>query len=315
MRIRFTIVALTVLTALSSFAYDFEYTYEGVTINYTIVNDSRCCVAGGKASGFQSGTPKSQVTGNVIIPDSVEFKGKLYEVVYIDDYAFCYCENMSSLTIPSSIRTIFDFALIGCFNLKDLILEDSNRDIIIRSGNFEHLHLDSLYMGRNIEIGTYTSFPDGSPSKLTITQSVTTISEGLFAYSGISELSLPSSLKTIGKYAFSGCKKLKDVYYLADHLIEGNSNIFSSDIYQRATLCLSATGMEEYKHKGPWKNFLYVETCTSIAMDEIIAEFNTDSSIEIYDLKGVKVGDQISTLPAGFYIVRRGRNSQKIVVK
>jgi hypothetical protein len=50
-------------------------------------------------------------------------------------------------------------------------------------------------------------------------------------------------------------------------------------------------------------------------MDEIIAEFNTDSSIEIYDLKGVKVGDQINTLPAGFYIVRRGRNSQKIVVK
>ena len=70
--------------------------------------------------------------------------------------------------------------------------------------------------------------------------------------------------------------------------------------------------MEEYKHKGPWKIFLYVETCTSTAMDEIIAEFNTDSSIEIYDLKGVKVGDQINTLPAGFYIVRRGRNYKMV---
>lgn len=212
-RILFTIVTLTVLTALSSFAYDFDYTHEGVTINYTIVNDSTCCVAGGKASGFQSGTPSSQVTGNVIIPDSVEFKGKLYKVGYIDEYAFSYCLNMSSLSIPSSVRSIFDWALIGCFNLKNLILEDSDRDIIIQDGNFDNLHLDSLYMGRNIEIPwhAYTSFPDGSPSKLTIAQSVTTISEDLFAYSGISELSLPYSLKTIGKYAFSGCKKLKDV--------------------------------------------------------------------------------------------------------
>ena len=306
-----------VLTALSSFAYDFEYTHEGVTINYTIVNDSTCCVAGGKASGWLSGTPSFQVTGNVIIPDSVEFKGQLYKVGYIDDYAFCYCQNMSSLTIPSSIRTIFDFALIGCFNLKSLILEDSNRDIIIRRGNFEHLHLDSLYMGRNIELPSYgyTSFPDGSPRKLTIAQSVTTIYEGLFAFSGISELSLPSSLKTIGKYAFSGCKKLKDVYYLADHLIEGNSNIFSSDIYQRATLYLSATGMEEYQHKEPWRNFHNVEVFKSTDIDQVYADLNTDASKEIYDLKGTKVGDQVSTLPAGFYIVRRGRNSQKIVVK
>ncbi len=53
-------------------------------------------------------------SGNVIIPDSINYNGVVYEVSGIEESAFLYCSNLTSLCIPVTIKTIENGAFNGC---------------------------------------------------------------------------------------------------------------------------------------------------------------------------------------------------------
>ena len=190
------------------------------------------------------------------------------------------------------------------------------RPYFIGEQNFD-LKLDSLYMGRNISVSDNYApiFPKDFPKIISIGNSVTSIPMMLFAYSDISELSLPSSLKTIGREAFCKCTNLDSIYYFADKLVEGSTNIFSSYTYRTATLYLSEAGMKDYKNINPWMNFQNVKESLLTGLDDIITNFNPNTPIEIYDLKGKNVTNSVSKLPKGIYVVRTGKGVKKIIVK
>ena len=120
----------------------------------------------------------------MVIPSSISNDGTTYSVEEISAEAFTGCENLTSLTIPSSIIKIGGDAFKECTALKEVVFEDgesgislsdfiiydSNRHEIYRSGPlFEYCPLESLQLGRVFTYNT-NPFKKCTISKITLGQ-------------------------------------------------------------------------------------------------------------------------------------------------
>ena len=64
-------------------------------------------------------------SGNVIIPESITYNGKTYIVSSIGGYAFYYCTNLLSVTIPNSVNYFYEGAFYGCSRLTSITIPNS----------------------------------------------------------------------------------------------------------------------------------------------------------------------------------------------
>ena len=81
------------------------------TIGYVIEDDGTVTIVGG-----------GDVTGDVVIGETVVIEGKTYQVTGIGDYAFNGNTAITSITIPDGINTIGAGAFDGCSQLTTIII-------------------------------------------------------------------------------------------------------------------------------------------------------------------------------------------------
>ena len=65
----------------------------------------------------------------------------------------------------------------------------------------------------------------------------------------------------------------------------------------------------------PWNLFKNIVVNEFSGVGEIAADIDTNLPYEIYNLNGVKVGNNIEGLASGVYIIRQGQNVKKVSVK
>ena len=107
----------------------------------------------------------------------------------IGDYAFKYCHNLTSVTIPNSVTSIGDWCFHGCTALTSVTIPNS----VIRI-------CDGAFAGC-IDL-TSIEIPD----------SVTSIRDYAFAYCyDLTSIEIPDSVTSIGNYAFGCCTRLTSV--------------------------------------------------------------------------------------------------------
>ena len=102
------LAAITSLACQSVVAYDFtvdNYCYEIISQTEHTVSLSH---------GDKFGTYHDFAIGHVTIPTSVEYLGETYTVTSIGHHAFYFCENMTSIEIPSSVTSIDYLAFCFC---------------------------------------------------------------------------------------------------------------------------------------------------------------------------------------------------------
>ena len=184
----------------------------------------------------------NSVTGEVIIPATVEYNGTQYPVKQLDGYAFWY-SKCTSITFPENFETVKSNAIYGCEEITSLKFPSTPKtieskavqycdklDAINLPSTIENIAPGAFFSNIGIsafnidgEGGTYTSedgviytdggstlymYPSGKiidSSTYTIPENITKIADYAFNFARVINVELPSALTEIGAFAFYDC--------------------------------------------------------------------------------------------------------------
>lgn len=149
---------------------------------------------------------------NVVIPS--EYNG--IRVSEINVRAFNEEPSLISIYIPASVETIGESAFWGCVNLKTVTFEGGSRLTSIGINAFQKCtSLEEIALGDYVqEIGSFAFDDCTSLKKVTLGNSVTNIEFSAFAYTAITEITIPESVQIIGGLSFA-CYDLTSINYNA----------------------------------------------------------------------------------------------------
>ena len=189
-------------------------TVDSYTYTYSVLNGQAEIGASNAWTRAISPSP----TGHVTVPSSLGG----FPVVGIGDYAFYgFHYKLESVTIPSGVVRIGEWAFSGCPNLTDVTIPDSVEKIgewvfqgchgltkiLVDPANTFYMSQDGMLLtkdGRTLVLGVN--------GVVTIPSGVTVIGESAFAnLDGLTQVTIPAGVTTIGQYAFHGCDGLADV--------------------------------------------------------------------------------------------------------
>ena len=133
----------------------------------------------------------------------------------ICDCAFFGCDSLSEIVIPSSVTSIGDYAFSGCSSLKYISIPKSviglNGNPFVKwKGKLECLSPNFVYEDDilfNKDKSRIISFRNQNIESYVIPSSVTSIGDWAFSNcDSLSEIVIPSSVTSIGDSAFTNCK-------------------------------------------------------------------------------------------------------------
>ena len=156
----------------------------------------------------RSGYKKSNgYSGDITIPETVMYKGKVYTVTRIDAQTFSGCTSLTSISIPSSVIEIGKGTFSGCTGLKSISIP--NGVICIEAQTFENCTgLTSFIIPNSVtEIGSGAFKKCSSLTSVTILGNVTTIGNEAFqSCTNLNSIDIPNSVSSIGDFAFNATK-------------------------------------------------------------------------------------------------------------
>lgn len=142
---------------------------------------------------------------------------------------------------------------------------------------------------------------------------VTGIASGSFKDNkNLTSITIPSSIKSIGDAAFSGCENLKEITINIDEPIALEPNgesVFEGVNFETCVLYVPEASIERYKADEIWGKFKNILSQTSGIHDIRLDE---NKSNNVYNLQGqIILGEtpNIEQLPKGVYII----NGKKII--
>ena len=189
-------------------------------------------------------------------------KYTLIDPTTIDEWVFCECSRLTSISIPSSVTSISDSTFYGCSSLESITIDSNNTtydsrnncNAIIQTSN------NALFYGCKTTIipNTVTAISDYSfqyctgLTSITIPNSVTSIGESVFdGCSGLTSITIPNSVTTIGRNAFRGCSNLVNITSLCSTAPTITANTFR-DVKTGGTLTvpIGSTGYDTWMGTG-----------------------------------------------------------------
>ena len=168
--------------------------------------------------------------GDIIIPETVVFQEVAYRVTSIEKRAFMWCESLTSVTIPNSVKSIGERAFSGCSSLTSIVIPDSVTSIEWETF-YDCKSLKSVVIGKGVMSIAANAFMNCKSLKQKPTQEIemsnlkyTLIHNHHAMVIGYSEcpktINIPTEINyegviyrvmSIRDEAFSGCKSLTSI--------------------------------------------------------------------------------------------------------
>ena len=151
----------------------------------------------------------TSISGDIVIPATVEYDSLEYIVTSIASGGFRYCDSLTSITIPNSVTMIGDRAFYGCSSLTSITIPNSVT-AIGRSVFSGCSGLTTIVIPNSVTaIGDYAFYGCSSLTSIEIPNSVTAIGYSAFEEcTNLTAIEIPNSVSTIGKNAFYGIYKI-----------------------------------------------------------------------------------------------------------
>lgn len=208
---------------------------------------------------------------------------------------FSGCTSLESIEIPEAITSIPDLTFSQCNSLIDVKFPTSLQSI----GRRSFMYCNSL---RKIQIPEgvtkidESAFYGCSLSEIDFPSTLESIGGWAFGLGDIKELILPASLKKIGSNAFNG-SQLESVVCLSPTPCECEENVFKNETYLYATLRVPQESVDLYKATTPWKNFFKIEGHSLSNIDDLTKSddlpvkhyINTNGQLSDKPMKGINI--------------------------
>ena len=179
------------------------------------------------SSAYSVRAANTSISGNIEIPQT--YNGK--PVVVIQNFAFKDCSNVTSVLIPSSIKSIGINAFENCSNITEITIPEG----VTLIGNNTFKGCEKL-------------------ASVTLPTSLESIGANAFAgCTSLTSIVLPKNIQEIGANAFANCTKLATIEVFGDTPATLKTGVFPSSvakIYVKPSLVATyKTAWAEYKDK------------------------------------------------------------------
>lgn len=202
-------------------------------------------------------------SGTVTIPSTITYQGKTYTVTSIQKYAFLDCTDLKTINIPSSVSSInlSDNDFYGCVSLKAFIVSTDNPYYSSVGGMLFNKDKTIIYRCPQTKSGTYT-----------VPSTVKTIGEfAFYGCEGLTSVSLPNSITSICDEAFYECKALTSIN-IPTSLTELGCDAFHGD-YSLSSEITIPSGVKKISSS----TFYNCSALTSIKISEGVEEIGVKS--------------------------------------
>lgn len=191
----------------------------------------------------------------------------------IRQYAFYYCQDLKSITIPDSVTTIGQYAFEYCFSLENVTL----------SNNLTNINTCLFYDCTSLK-------------GITIPNSVTRIYSSAFAYcTSLEEIEIPENVTQIDNSAFYQCTKLTSV-----DLNEGLLSIGENCFYNCSNLAeiIIPNTVATINNSA----FYNCKNLTSVTLPQSLTAINSNLFYECNELESIIIPDTVTSIGyAAFY--------------
>ena len=196
-RYRFFVLFIAIFCISCWGSKTFAFAFQADGIYYNVLSSSEKTVEVIYNPLADVGEP--YYSGNIIIPTTVSCQGVNYSVVAIGAFAFGFCTELESVTIPNSVTTIVKNSFINCFKLERIKIPSSVKTI--ETGAFSGcINMSSMV----VEAGNTIYDSRNNCNAIINTSSNTLIA-------GCKNTTIPNTVEEIGDYSFDGCVNLQNV--------------------------------------------------------------------------------------------------------
>ena len=332
LRIPLLLVAL-LLSSIPISAHDFSV--DGIYYNITSSTNNTVAVS---YRGSSLDSYSNEYTGSVVIPETVTYSGTTYSVTSIGDYAFDYCDGMTSVTIGNSVTSIGMCAFYGCTGLTTVNFNATNCTSM-GSSSFPVFEgctaFKTLNIGDNVtnipsyafygctdltsvtipnsvtSIGMCAFYGCTDLTSVTIPNSVTSIGKSAFyGCTGLTSVTIPNSVTSIGEYAFNRCIGLTTIYSKCNTPQTIASNSFPN---YEATLYVPFSTLDAYQSAEYWSNFTNI--VEGVIVNKLIYSDLSASEVEVISTTGttknVTIPSTIVIANNAYTVTRIGQSAFK----
>lgn len=258
----------TLLALLSLMVSHAEVTFEG--IRYQLTDDGKAEIA-----------KNNDCKGDIIIPNTITYQEKTYQVTSMVTFAFFESE-ITSIKLPDAITTISESAFNKCRQLKRITLP--RQLAVIEYGSFFMCEsLDSIVCPSSLkEIRSMAFWGCNSLKNLVLNDGLEIIKDLAFAQcEKLEELVLPATLTEFDGHAFEGCQAMRYIDSRMTNPPAMRENYFANTMKYMGTLHVPSASKNTYNHTNGWKEFSnIVEDNDGLEMVDIHIRCNGNGSVQ-----------------------------------
>ena len=135
--------------------------------------------------------PSGKYTGDITIPPSVEYNSETFSVTAIVN-AFYECADLTSVTLPNSVKRVSDYSFYGCSSLESIVANDK----------------------------IFARLPMSYSGSYTIPEGIQTIAGNAFQKcANLESVTIPKSVTSMGERPFPACYNLTAIEVAAGNTV------------------------------------------------------------------------------------------------